>query len=82
MRNGFNGLASKVQNVLKVAQFAYDRGKFLSIFDIKLNGTDFFFLSKHVSSPEIPGHRPHPRQNNLSLLNDEKDDMNLHMERT
>ncbi|ENH46097.1 hypothetical protein ECP03048165_5182, partial [Escherichia coli P0304816.5] len=30
------------------------------IFEIKLNGADFFFFSKHVLSPESPGNRPHP----------------------
>ncbi|EOX0882367.1 hypothetical protein ACO68X_004680, partial [Escherichia coli] len=27
---------------------------------IPLNGADFFFFSKHVSSPESLGNRPHP----------------------
>ncbi|MEJ9286742.1 hypothetical protein R0914_23265, partial [Escherichia coli] len=34
----------------------------LTIFEIKLNGADFFFFSKHVLSPESPGNRPHPRK--------------------
>ncbi|WP_032311789.1 hypothetical protein [Escherichia coli] len=31
-----------------------------TLFEIKLNGADFFFFSKHVSSPESLGNRPHP----------------------
>ncbi|WP_251124424.1 flagella biosynthesis regulatory protein FliZ, partial [Escherichia coli] len=42
------------------AQFAYDGSQLLTIFEIKLNGADFFFFSKHVLSPESPGNRPHP----------------------
>ncbi|WP_236943010.1 hypothetical protein, partial [Escherichia sp. MOD1-EC5948] len=30
-------------------------------FEIKLNGADFFFFSKHVLSPESPGNHPHPQ---------------------
>ncbi|WP_214699492.1 hypothetical protein, partial [Escherichia coli] len=37
------------------------------IFEIKLNGADFFFFSKHVSSPESPGNRPHPHYCLISL---------------
>ncbi len=36
------------------------RGQLLTIFEIKLNGANFLFFSKHVSSPESPGNRPHP----------------------
>ncbi|HHI2320973.1 TPA: hypothetical protein ACP40F_004503, partial [Escherichia coli] len=36
-----------------VAQFAYDGSQLLTLFEIKLNGADFFFFSKHVSSPEM-----------------------------
>ncbi len=38
----------------------YDGGQLLTIFEIKLNGANFLFFSKHVSSPECPGNRPHP----------------------
>ncbi len=50
----------------RVAQFAYDGSQLLTIFEIKLNGADFFFFSKHVSSPESPGNRPHPQDGQTS----------------
>ncbi|EFM54578.1 hypothetical protein ECNC101_09304 [Escherichia coli NC101] len=34
---------------LRVARLAYDGSQFLTIFEIKLNGADFLFFSKHVS---------------------------------
>ncbi|MEB6618002.1 hypothetical protein MXL95_23875, partial [Escherichia coli] len=39
----------------------------LTIFEIKLNGANFFFFSKHVLSPESPGNRPHPHYRLISL---------------
>ncbi|MGE9134827.1 IS3 family transposase, partial [Escherichia coli] len=48
-------------------QFAYDGSQLLTIFEIKLNGADFFFFSKHVLSPESPGNRPHPHYCLISL---------------
>ncbi|HGG1544474.1 TPA: hypothetical protein ACJFM5_004904, partial [Escherichia coli] len=39
-----------------------------TIFEIKLNGADFFFFSKHVLSPESPGNRPHPQRGHYSLV--------------
>ncbi|HGU8992931.1 TPA: hypothetical protein ACNBO9_005482, partial [Escherichia coli] len=50
-----------------VAQFAYDGSQLLTIFEIKLNGADFFFFSKLVLSPESPGNRPHPHYCLISL---------------
>lgn len=50
----------------RVALFAYDGSQLLTIFEIKLNGADFFFFSKHVSSPESPGNRPHPQDGQTS----------------
>ncbi|MEF7983958.1 transposase domain-containing protein, partial [Escherichia coli] len=47
--------------------FANDGSQLLTIFEIKLNGADFFFFSKHVLSPESPGNRPHPHYCLISL---------------
>ncbi|EMV33191.1 hypothetical protein EC2872800_3394 [Escherichia coli 2872800] len=38
-----------------------------TLFEIKLNGADFFFFSKLISYPESPGNRPHPHYRLISL---------------
>ncbi len=38
-----------------------------TLFEIKLNGADFFFFSKLISYPESPGNRLHPHYRLISL---------------